>query len=370
MLPVTSSVSLNQDDLLDQPLPEQLPPVQLVAQPVSHNLLAIDDVVQPVSKDTLNQLTQLLADMGQDRQDLLDYIKKLEDNQELLLSELNLQKKEDLVKQQEVALMTKRMADLTYANNLYHISLVEQSCTLPEALLYETPQPSQPPNPPQDTQTPLLQSPCAKKVTIQSPSAKKDATKPLKKALTWINRISKVLSKLEKKYAIPVEKRKPAMFTRKPRSVKHIVPKVFRTMFQHLAAPPPEPVTVPDPCPTVDWSSVRFKPALPNPEDCPVYSASKDPADYKMQPSKSGFPGDRAYSTFTLNSPFGTLPGYRTTMGVVSVPATPVQGYIYCPDARRWLLHASLNTGGRQPAGRRYPGTSRGERERRKSHAT
>ena len=64
--------------------------------------------------------------------------------------------------------------------------------------------------------------------------------------------MSKVLVKLEKKVSIPVEKRKPAKFLRKPRSIKHIIPMEFSAISHLLSAP--EPVTVPDPYPTVDWS--------------------------------------------------------------------------------------------------------------------
>ena len=66
---------------------------------------------------------------------------------------------------------------------------------------------------------------------------------------------------------------------------------------------------------------MSFKPALPNPEDCPVYSASKDLDDYKMR--STSYSQDPQYSIFTSNNLFGASPGYRTTQGVVSVPATP-----------------------------------------------
>ena len=155
--------------------------------------------------------------------------------------------------------------------------------------------------------------------------------------------MSKVLAKLENKFPIPVEKRKPAKFTRKPRSIKHPIPKEFSSIFHFIAAPEPEPVTVPDQYPTVDWSAVRFKPALPNPEACPVNGVAQDSGMYMMK--KAAWDSNQ-YSVFTSGNPFGTLPGYFTTRGVVSVP---VQGHIYCPDSNRWVLHTSLGTEG--PAG-------------------
>ena len=150
------------------------------------------------------------------------------------------------------------------------------------------------------------------------------------------------------------------MFKRKTKT-NHIIPKPFRTMFHILAAPSPDPITVPEPYPVVDWANVRFKPALPNPVDCPVFSAFKDPEDYQMQ---KGFYNTNYPSKFSRYEPFGTLPGYRTTQGIVSVPASPLQGFIFCPTSRKWILHASLNTGRRPPAGKGFPGTRGEERER------
>ena len=163
---------------------------------------------------------------------------------------------------------------------------------------------------------------------------------------------------MEKKFSIPLDKRKPRMFKRKIKT-NHIIPKPFRTMFHLLAAPLPDPITVPEPYPLVDWANVRLKPSIPYPESCPVITASKDPEVYQMQ---EGLYNTTRPSKFSSEEPFGTLPGYRTTEGVVSVPNTPVQGYVY--RAGKWLLHASLNPVRRGPGGRRCSGTSRGERER------
>jgi hypothetical protein len=200
--------------------------------------------------------------------------------------------------------------------------------------------------------------------TILTPvPAQKTPTRNSKKDLAYISRMTKTLARLESKYSIPVEKRKAAMFIRKPRT-KHIIPKEFSAIFHLLCAPEPDPIIVPDPYPTVDWSTVRFKPALPNPESCPVFSASQDPTVYQEKASP-WHPGQN-YSTFTRENPFGTLPGYTTTHGIVAVPTTPVQGYIYCPDSKRWQLHASAATEDRGTAGGGRPGTRRGERGRRR----
>ena len=169
--------------------------------------------------------------------------------------------------------------------------------------------------------------------------------------------MSKVLSKLEKKFAIPLDKRKPRMFKRKIKT-NHSIPKPFKTMFHLLAAPEPDPIFVPEPYPKLGWSAVRFKPALPSPEACPMYGVSQDSEVYSMK--NSGWDSTQC-STFTHDGkPFGTFPGYHTTHGVVSVPTDPVQGHIYCPASNRWVLHASLPAAGRGPAGGgRGPGTKR-----------
>ena len=62
--------------------------------------------------------------------------------------------------------------------------------------------------------------------------AQKNPTRNSKKDLAYISRMTKTLARLESKYSIPVEKRKAAMFIRKPRT-KHISPEEFSAIF-HL----------------------------------------------------------------------------------------------------------------------------------------
>ena len=92
-------------------------------------------------------------------------------------------------------------------------------------------------------------------------------------------------------------------------------------------------VIVADPYPQVKWNDVRFKPVLPNPELCAVHSCSQDPEFYK----DSDIP-----STFKRWAPhsFGTLPGFKTSLGIVAVPSEPVGGYVYSPTERKWVIHA------------------------------
>ena len=68
----------------------------------------IDYEVQLVNPDALRHLTQLVADISQDRQDLLDYVAKLEIKQQLHLTEMKL--------------LQKSNAELAHQNNLYHLS--------------------------------------------------------------------------------------------------------------------------------------------------------------------------------------------------------------------------------------------------------
>lgn len=175
----------------------------------------------------------------------------------------------------------------------------------------------------------------------------------------FITRIVKSLTKLEEKYRTPEHKRKRRLFTRKPRS-SPIVPREFATIYHVLAAPEPEAVVVPDPLPHVRWNDIRFKPALPNPEQCPILSCSPDPEFYVDRDSplfKCNY--NFNYGVSQNGKPFGALPGYTTNLGVVPVPSTPVGGYVFCPDAKKWVLFATAGRGirrGDPPPARRRKG--------------
>ena len=189
----------------------------------------------------------------------------MDHNHDLLLLELNLQKKDNIALQAEITIMTKRMAKVTYANNLYHVTLIEQNCSLPnEAENFFSslsncgqaedlhPNSIIQPSKKQDAIYPFqkvqVDTKTIKKdqVTNQHPEdhhiatvfpmkedptqpPKKEANKTLNKELAWISKMSQALTKLEKKFAIPIEKRKPGMFKRNTKT-NHIIPKPFRTM--------------------------------------------------------------------------------------------------------------------------------------------
>ena len=101
----------------------------------------------------------------------------------------------------------------------------------------------------------------------------------MRKDKTFINRMVKTLAKLEAKYQVPEHKRKKRLFSRKQR-IYPIVPKELASIYHALAAPEPEAVPVLEPFPRVWWNDVKFKPALPNEELCPVHFCSPDPPFY------------------------------------------------------------------------------------------
>ena len=91
------------------------------------------------------------------------------------------------------------------------------------------------------------------------------------------------------------------------------------------------------PYPTVDWSAIRFKPSLPSPVQCPILGASQDPDVYM---EKQAAWHNSTYNLHSAQNPFGSLPGYHTSRGVVAVPTTPVSGWLYSMELRNWFLHA------------------------------
>ena len=257
--------------------------------------------------------------------------------------------------------------ELTHENNRYHLAI--SNCTFcasdepdsPDASIYHevsikasTPLPTLDPGPASLSSTiPDLMSITWDRRQADTVQKSKDQS--------FINRMVKALTKLETKYKTPEHKRKKRLFTRKQR-ICPIVPKEFASIFHVLAAPEPETVAVPEPFPHVRWNEVRFKPALPNPELCPVYSCSKDPEFYQ---EKREYRNGSVIPTVTEpeflrkdRPPFGTLRGYKTSLGVVAVPTTPVGGYVYCPDARKWVIFAEARSSASMGRGTRRGGAT------------
>ena len=149
----------------------------------------------------------------------------------------------------------------------------------------------------------------------------------------FVKEMVRKISRLETKYATPPNKRQGDYFTRK-RPISDVVPHDFIEMYKHLATSKPKSVEVPCPFPTVNWAELRFKPSLPKPGPYPVYGVVQDPSFYKREGSQSGWVGP-----FYQPNPFGSLPGYRTNLGVVPVPTLPEGGYVWTDE--EWVIHAT-----------------------------
>ena len=252
----------------------------------------------------------------------------------------------------EVVRLKKMVADLIYENNRYHLALsychcfalddaiIDTSESMEVSIRASTPLPCNLPS--SDS---AISSSTASGLVVSADNSKPPVVVD-KKDEAFVDKMLKVLSKLETKYLTPTHKRKKRLFTRKSK-ISHIVPQEFLAIYHNVAAPDPESVPVPEPYPRVKWNLVKFKPVLPNPEPCPIYSCSPDPTFYVDRDSPSfqcNYNFD--YLASQNGKPFGALPGFKTNLGVVRVPSTPVGGYVYCPDVKKWVIHATCPVGG------------------------
>ena len=197
------------------------------------------------------------------------------------------------------------------------------------------------------------------------PKTEKDKVKPAKTALididkTSISHLVKVVDDLSTKYQNP-----NISMMNTPRKRPSVVPKVFASVWRNSDLLQFTPfIDVPDPTPIIDWTKVKIKPSLPNPEHFPIHSASQDPNFYMDRKSYYGIMS----AEFDVGkSPFGTIPGYKTTMGILPVPDQPMGGYIYCLETNVWLLHATTVPTSRVRWGtarRGRPGGTRGRGRR------
>ena len=171
------------------------------------------------------------------------------------------------------------------------------------------------------------------------PKTKKDEVKPAKTALididkTSITHLVKVVDDISTKYGNPnLSKRNT------PRKRPSVVPKVLASIWKNYDLLSfTSFIQVPDPTPSIDWTQVKLKPSLPNPAHFPIHSASQDPNLYL---EREGYYSTSKAEFDVSEAPFGTIPGYKTTKGVVPVPDQPVGGYIYCLETNGWLIHAT-----------------------------
>ena len=87
--------------------------------------------------------------------------------------------------------------------------------------------------------------------------------------------------------------------------------------------------------PFIDFAKVKphLHRKLPQPSRCSVQGCHPDPA--------SDEPDAKRYKC--CHAPFGCLPGFYTSLGVVAVPKDPIGGYVYAGgtgDNTVWQLHA------------------------------
>jgi len=266
-------------------------------------------------------------------------------------------------KNDEVNNLKKQISDLVYENNRYHLSIsyctvctsddefsdaslsdeVSIKASTPVTTSLVTLEPSISPVLCSSVSSSDASTLSSTVPTLMSSSVVKKGhakTKMKSKDKTFISRMVKTLTKLETKYQTPEHKRKKRLFVRKQKT-SSIVPKELATIYNVLAACEPDTVSIPDPFPQVRWNDVRFKPALPNLVPCPVHSCSPDPEFYVDRDNLiSAAKRDFNYLASQYSKPFGTLPGYKTSLGVVAVPTSPVGGYVYCPAAKEWVLFA------------------------------
>ena len=240
----------------------------------------------------------------------------------------------------EVNRLKRMVADLIYENNRYHLALSNCHCSTLDDAISDVPAESLESIRASTPLTCHLPSSAPEVVSNSVPAlsgSTEDSSqfKVDKKDEAFVRRMLKTLTKLESKYLTPVHKRKKRLFTRKKRKID-IVPKDFSNIYKHLASPEPfeaPPMLIPQ----VNWHNVKFKPVLPSPEECAVHSCSEDPDFYKEKIDSFKI----RYNFFHKKNPFGSLLGYRTTLGTVPVPTEPIGGYVFCTETRKWVLYAT-----------------------------
>ena len=95
--------------------------------------------------------------------------------------------------------------------------------------------------------------------------------------------------------------------------------------------------------PRIDFQKVKphLQRNLPKPEAFPVHGCSPDSNFY--EDAHILHEGRYEKAKFNLASPFGTKAGFETNHGIVSIPDTPLHGYIYAGgygNNTRWQLFA------------------------------
>ena len=160
----------------------------------------------------------------------------------------------------------------------------------------------------------------------------------------WVDNMVNVIAKLEDKYGA---KYKPVEEGGVIHSAQVAIPRIdFHQVKPHLHRKLPKPDLLPVQACSID--PALYTKCTGSMQCGKEYDGSKHPG--YVVPSAQSLTGSATYaehdssSKFTESSfPFGALPGFVTSQGVVAVPDEPIGGYVYAGgtgDGTVWQLHA------------------------------
>ena len=93
------------------------------------------------------------------------------------------------------------------------------------------------------------------------------------------------------------------------------------------------------PKPRVEWHRINTNVCrnLPKPTNFSVYGAAQDPAYYESRLSQH-----HEGLMFHFIRPFGAIPGFRTSCGVMAVPEEAVNGFKWDVETKEWVIAAFM----------------------------
>ena len=173
----------------------------------------------------LNYLVRSMAGQLVDQESISDFLKQQVNEKDVEITSLKV----------EVAKYRKEMSILIHNNNLLHLSnamdLTMGECYTSEDSFVET--------------KGVLEVGGAtgdlRSLEIKNVKKVKAAVRHNKKVIKFVKRMSEVLSRLERKYAVPPERRKPSHYRRKVK-LSSVIPKEFTELYKNLAVPMLDPV--------------------------------------------------------------------------------------------------------------------------------
>jgi len=167
---------------------------------------------------------------------------------------------------------------------------------------------------------------------------------PVSEDEEWVDNMVDVIARLEDKYGA---KYKPVEEGGVIHSAQVAIPRIdFHQVKPHLHRKLPKPDLLPVQACSID--PALYIKCTGSMQCGKEYDGSKHPS--YVVPSAQSLTGSATYaehdssSKFTESSfPFGALPGFVTSQGVVAVPDEPIGGYVYAGgtgDGTVWQLHA------------------------------